>query len=75
MRERADASSAIGGILLLTKVSDTLSSINRNALMSIARTRKYCLRGIPIARPYYSAAKMEKRDYAVGQQQCASGLS
>jgi hypothetical protein len=75
MQERADASSAIGGILSPTKVPDSLSSINRDALMFIARTRKCCSRGIPIARSHYSAAKMEKRDYAVGQLQCASELS
>ena len=65
----------LSAVFSRTKVSDSLPSITRDALMFIARTRTCFLRGLPIARLYHNAAKMEKRDYAVGQQQCACGLS
>ena len=56
----------LSAVFSRTKVADDLSSINCDALMFIARTRTCFLRGIPIARLYHRAAKMEKRDYAVG---------
>ena len=48
-----------------TKVLHNLSSYQQDALMFIAQSRLCCLRPASIARFYHSAAKMEKRDYAV----------